>query len=435
MPVHIMDLNVNEMDANDDGDNNNFEDKIQTPTYTSTPQQSYRNGQPADDYTSITTTTNANTNAITTSSSSVTMQQTSSTSRLPQNVLNSNVAIIDDDSHNNLVLNDRVTSISVIEPNDTARKLFIDTNAGSLTPSNINHNSNNNPNNNITKPVILVDTTVVDEDVTVGGSRDDTYRVGGDGQRSGMADDAIGEKGYFEKTIINKNGIFIENIRKLTNIDQRILGGSSSGSSDFTTSKQKSSSSGMDIDNYDDGGDDMDDSDNDGADDIAATGSNANSTPKLLSMDNMNGKINSKSIELMNHVPVAHAEHYVITSSGKIEKTDDVIAQFQGGLNANTNINSQNNNRVVNSNTNAATAAAAAASTSSASAANNNKINVRQQYTHQTIQPQSDGNFAVSSAATAPILSSHIETYTGGNLLSTTNSVSSEPNACIVMGM
>lgn len=376
MPVHIMDLNVNEMDANVD----DLGDSIQTPTYTSTPQQSYRIGQQAS------VSVSASASATTTSSTS--------TSRLPTNVLNANVPIIGDDSHNNLVLNDKVTSISVIEPNDTARKLFIGTSTGPSTSS-----------NSITKPVILVD----DKLLNTMNEAADGSNTNMNGQRS-TDDGTNGEKGYFEKTIINKNGVFIENIRKITNIDQRIL-----GTSDITTTKQKpnglSSPSGMDVDNYD-GSDDMDDNDN--VDDITINGGGGGgsaSTPKL-SMDNLNGKINSKSIELMNNVPVAHAQHYVITSSGKIEKTDtmasdDVIAQFQGGL-TNNNIN------------------------------NNNKLNARQQqqqqYTHQTVQPQSDGNFAASSA-TAPVLSPHIETYTGGNLLASTNSVSSESSSCIVMGM
>lgn len=400
MPVHIMDLKVNEMDANAD----DLGDSIQTVAYTSTPQQSYRSVQLAASVTTTTTT-------ITTASS------TPSTSRLPTNVLNSNVPIIGDDSHNNLVLNDKVTSISVIEPNDMARKLFIGTSAGTSTS-----------NDNITKPVILVDDNnkLVNTMVDAVGSSTSTDMNGVSGP---AVDDANSEKGYFEKTIINKNGVFIENIRKITNIDQRIL-----GTSDTTTTKQKAngqpSSSGMDIDNYD-GSDDMDDNDN--ADDISVNdgGGGSASTPKLSTDNNPMGKINSKSIELMNNVPVAHAQHYVITSSGKIEKTDamvsdDVIAQFQGGL-TNTNYNNNNNNAAVNSNIIANN--------------NNNKLNVRQQqqqqqqFTHQTIQPQSDGNFAASSATAPVVLSPHIETFTGGNLLSTTNSVPSKWAKCIVMGM
>lgn len=385
MPV-IMDLNVNEMDANDE----DLGDSIHTPTNTSTPHQSPQNVQQAATTITITATSAA--------------AAASTASRLPKNVLNSNGPIIGDDSHNNLVLNDKVTSISVIEPNDTARKLFIGTMAGPSTPT----NSINN-NNNLTKPVILVDDKLLNtmDDAVDGSTSSGINGVSGPQHD----DDANSEKGYFEKTIINKNGVFIENIRKITNIDQRIL-----GTSDITTTKQKpnggliSSTSGMDIDNYD-GSDDMDDTDNDNGDDITTVNGGA-STP-ILSMDNLNGKINSKSIELMNNVPVAHAQHYVITSSGKIEKTDamasdDGIAQYQGGSNP---------------------------------VANNNKMNGRQpqlqqQYTHQTVQPQSDGNFAASSA-TVPILSPHIETFTGGNLLTTTNSVSSsEPSsACIVMGM
>lgn len=89
------------------------------------------------------------------------------------------------------------------------------------------------------------------------------------------------EKGYYEKTIINKNGVFIENIRKIANVvDENIL--------------------------FNKANDDVE-----------------------------NENINRKRIELMN-VPLS--QHYVITSSGKIEKTDalasdDVIAQFRDGLN------------------------------------------------------------------------------------------------------
>lgn len=395
MPVHIMDLKVNEMDANAD----DMGDSIQTPAYTSTPQQSYRSVQLAASVTTTTTTTTSS---------------TSSTSRLPTNVLNSNVPIIGDDSHNNLVLNDKVTSISVIEPNDMARKLFMGTNAAGTSSD------------NITKPVILVDNNkLLNTLADAAGSSSSITDM--NGASAPAVDDANSEKGYFEKTIINKNGVFIENIRKITNIDQRIL-----GTSDSTTKKQKAngqpSTSGMDIDNYD-GSDDMDDNDN--ADDISVNdgggGGGGASTPKLSTDSNLNGKINSKSIELMNNVPVAHAQHYVITSSGKIEKTDamvsdDVIAQFQGGL---TNTNNNNNNAAVNSNIIANN--------------NNNKLNVQQrqqqQFTHQTIQPQSDGNFAASSATAPVVLSPHIETFTGGNLLSTTNSVTSESAKCIVMGM
>lgn len=119
------------------------------------------------------------------------------------------------------------------------------------------------------------------------------------------------EKGYFEKTIFNKNGIFIEKIRKIADIDDtnnNVIDNSDLLShNDNNNNNKNNKNNSNNNNNKDDDDDDEDDMEN----------------------------INRKRIELMN-VPLS--QHYVITSSGKIEKTDtlassDVIEQFRDGLN------------------------------------------------------------------------------------------------------
>lgn len=103
------------------------------------------------------------------------------------------------------------------------------------------------------------------------------------------------EKGYYEKTIINKNGVFIENIRKIVNIDQdqrKVFITTPADRDDGQQQKQ----------------------------------------PQTIDADT--DEINRRNIALVS-VPLS--QHYVITSSGKIEKTDplandDVIEQFRDGL-------------------------------------------------------------------------------------------------------
>lgn len=140
----------------------------------------------------------------------------------------------------------------------------------STIPENVfNSNDTNEPNEHQTSNdmndklrIITANPIIIDNKITV------------------EAHNSNDEKGYYEKTIINKNGVFIENIRKIANVDENIL---------FNK-------------------------ENDDAE---------------------NENINRKRIELMN-VPLS--QHYVITSSGKIEKTDalasdDVMLQFRDGLN------------------------------------------------------------------------------------------------------
>lgn len=144
----------------------------------------------------------------------------------------------------------------------------MDASPPSTIPENVfNANDTNEPNEHQTPNdmndklrIITANPIIIDNKITVEAARNGNDEKGG----------------YYEKTIINKNGVFIENIRKIASVDDNILN-----------------------------------------DDVE------------------NENINRKRIELMN-VPLS--QHYVITSSGKIEKTDtlasdDVIAQFRDGLN------------------------------------------------------------------------------------------------------
>lgn len=136
------------------------------------------------------------------------------------------------------------------------------------------------------------------------------------------------EKGYFEKTIFNKNGIFIEKIRKIADIDDNTAISSATDRSTATANNE----------NY---------AGNDGS----------------SSNDNELETINRKRIELMN-VPLS--QHYVITSSGKIEKTDtlassDVIEQFRDGLNDFQQMSQQTTSQAANATTLTAAASAVVA--------------------------------------------------------------------------
>lgn len=112
------------------------------------------------------------------------------------------------------------------------------------------------------------------------------------------------ESGYYEKTIFNKNGVFIENIRKIANIDGD---GEDLDNANKVILNTSSGSHGAD--------------DNDSDDSAEAAAAAAASKKKLAMMS----------------APLS--QHYVITSSGRIEKSDsalasdDVIAQFREGLN------------------------------------------------------------------------------------------------------
>lgn len=180
---------------------------------------------------------------------------------LPTHLINENVDI---EAQNNNTVSTKISAspISVINAMDSP---------SSTIPENVfNANDTNEPNEHQTSNdmndklrIITANPIIIDNKITV------------------EARNSNDEKGYYEKTIINKNGVFIENIRKIANVvDENIL--------------------------FNKANDDVE-----------------------------NENINRKRIELMN-VPLS--QHYVITSSGKIEKTDalasdDVIAQFRDGLN------------------------------------------------------------------------------------------------------
>lgn len=254
LPVHILDVDINEMDSDDD-------------------EMQYQQQQTVRPLASISSVATSVSPSLTSSTGSiddavpkVVLTSTMTAPVPPANILNANVE--------GIILNDRATSVPVY---------------GGHSGGDISSQSSVMGNNTV-KPVILVD----DKSILVDESN---AKTGTDDEDS----DGGTEKGYYEKTIINKNGVFIENIRKITNIDQRILG----------TSESKESAT-IAVDDQDD--------------------------------------INRKRIELMNGAPVAHAQHYVITSSGTIEKTDtlpndDLVAQFPGGL---TNSKSFNANRGYN---------------------------------------------------------------------------------------
>lgn len=162
------------------------------------------------------------------------------TIHIPENILNSNTAA------ENFV---KATSSAIIPPT-------LSTTMSHTTTEQESKDITDKLRNITAKPIII--------DTGTTGSRDNN------GQN---------EKGYFEKTIFNKNGVFVENIRKIANIDDNVL---------FRAD------------------------DNEPAEDPEQE------------------NINRKRIELMN-VPVS--QHYVITSSGKIEKSSDIIDQFHDGLN------------------------------------------------------------------------------------------------------
>lgn len=266
LPVHILDLDVNEMDDDD-------EEGPQTQ---------------ATDSTSVaSTTTTTSTTQMTTSaainelSSSPSETPVSTTAIGDAKTVSTMAAIIppavDIPSQlvDGIVLDDRATSVPVVF--GSSGDLSIQ------TPES----------NNTVKPVILMDDKESIIDASTAGRADDELDGG-----------SAAEKNYYEKTIVNKNGVFIENIRKITNIDQRILGGSA---------ERK--------------------------DNESARGSESPSET-----------ISRKSIELMN-APVARSQHYVITSSGQIEKTDtpanDDLGQFGNSLLAN-NIKNFNMNKDYN---------------------------------------------------------------------------------------
>lgn len=250
LPVHILDLDVNEMDMDDEEPLQTVPPQTTTPEPTTTIMTSSSSEAPVETTTVV---ADVKTTATTTVATS-----------LPANILNPML------EQQRFVLDDKATSVPVYGG------------GGDLMVPALN--------NNTVRPVILVD---------------DKSIIGhGVGDKS---DESDSEKGYYEKTIVNKNGVFIENIRKITNIDQRILGGT--------------------------------------VESTESTGDNSKSS------DSSSETINRKSIELMN-APVAHSQHYVITSSGQIEKTDtltndDLLPQYSSSLTSNSN---NNNNKNFNTN-------------------------------------------------------------------------------------
>lgn len=148
------------------------------------------------------------------------------------------------------------------------------------------------------------------------------------------------ERGYYEKTIYNKNGVFIENIRKIGNLENENIddnknavaaavddyeGEDAQHKVILNAEHQIGNGSGRNVggnaDTMEDEEDDIDDdSSSSDVDDAAAATAAAEARER-------------QKIALMS-VPLS--EHYVITSSGRIEKTadalasDDVIAQFRG---------------------------------------------------------------------------------------------------------
>lgn len=144
-------------------------------------------------------------------------------------------------------------------------------------------------------PIIIDNKITVDSasNVTISkgyGDEEDVINVGGNNDNNGE------EHGYYEKTIINKNGVFIENIRKIINIDENQRKIFITTPADRNDSQQKKQTQTIDAETDE--------------------------------------SINRRNIALVS-VPLS--QHYVITSSGKIEKTDplandDVIEQFRDGL-------------------------------------------------------------------------------------------------------
>lgn len=396
--VHISDMDVSEMEP-DERDIKAYESMDISTISASTIE--------ALAMTTITTTT------TTTATSQASIAPVT---RIPENILSSNEPIVRADVTNELiengvVLNDRVTSISVIEHDDNIRNRI-------------------HINNDTTKPVILasIGTQIVSDE----------------------NEDGVNDKGYYEKTIINKNGVFIENIRKISNIDQRILG--TIDDSDIndgitaTDNSNNNNNNGNTISVQSKSKANIDANENflsfDRDTNIKSTNDNMNiSSTGTTSIYDTNAEINRKSIELMNNVPVA--QHYVITSSGKIEKTDtmasdDILAQFQGGLNNNNN-NNYNTNRNYTRNTNY---------NANNAFSDNKNNNLSSNWPSQ--QQSTNGNTVSSLSSTTTTTNfagkNRFDVLPGGIFLTTLNSpmpasvttstLSDQSNTnCIVMGM
>lgn len=478
-PLHIMNMDFSQMDPDDKDskqstplsiEQNNNNNKNERETISSQMPMSISSSSSSSLSASSTTTSSA--------TQAATQTVTTTINRIPENVLSSNGPIVRTDVTNefgengenihSVVLNDRVTSISVIEHDDNSRKMFIDHTTSTTTSNNNNNNNirNNNiknSNNNAIKPVILINNKLlnsIENASNTGATNRQTYDE--------TEDESNMDKGYYEKTIVNKNGVFIENIRKISNIDQRILDTIGDGDNDGGT---------IDNRNHDDVSmqikrkmdDNIDENFLNGNHNNEYDNSAANETSSKNPFDGrkgeINGEINRKSIELMNNVPMAqNYAHYVITSSGKIEKTDtlasdDILAQFQGGLsntiNYNINLNNSNNLNANNA-PNSVTSNDDTNITNNKDNDNTNKLNgqqfsAQQQKQHAKLNQASTStvtsttNFAGGAAGAAATVKNHLDSLPGGSFLTTLNSaipasvttstLSDQSNTnCIVMG-
>lgn len=143
---------------------------------------------------------------------------------------------------------------------------------------------------------------------------DATIKRSSTAQRDAPHINQSAERGYYEKTIFNKNGVFIENIRKIANIDDD-ADEEPSDTANKVILNTSSAASG-----HGSSGSSDNDSDSDDSAEIAAAAA-----------------ATMKKMALLRSAPLS--QHYVITSSGRIEKSDaalasdDVIVQFREGLN------------------------------------------------------------------------------------------------------
>lgn len=189
-----------------------------------------------------------------------------------------------------------IEPISHRQPNDKLRIITVN-------PIVVEHSSNISSNNQSQGGIYSRNSTSTPTFASSGGggvivATNDQRRmpktVTSSGQTHGI------ERGYYEKTIFNKNGVFIENIRKIANIDDE-----PDEPDEVSPNKVILNAASSSVDN-------------DSEDSIEAAAAES-----------------KKKIALMS-VPLS--QHYVITSSGRIEKSDalasdDVIAQFRDGLN------------------------------------------------------------------------------------------------------
>lgn len=185
-----------------------------------------------------------------------------------------------------------------IPENVLSRSCNSNDDSGNLGHANNNDIDSNEPSEHQTSSndklrIITANPIIIDNKITVESASNVTLHKGY-GDEEDVIDNNGEEHGYYEKTIINKNGVFIENIRKIANIDEDQRKVFITTPADRDNGQQKK-------------------------------------PPQAIETDE---SINRRNIALVS-VPLS--QHYVITSSGKIEKTDplandDVIEQFRDGL-------------------------------------------------------------------------------------------------------